>query len=418
MVSSIASLLGSAGQAAYVAANAYTEDLMAYRRQLGLPGSHLNVGVVSDKGHAYEQGLVDSWRRKGISPITAADACEALGSLIETGSVCAGISGALSIRQQLEMTPNLVVNMMERNNLSRLRGLATLEEIQAILGSASLTRTLQQVVSPEERMCLLRQELRKFFQTRGHEVDEALPLREQGLDSLEMASLRSELFGLFGIELSTVFLTSENALLPKIAEELAQKMVAPASDVCLWESWYQLRHSPASLDQPDAVLVVFPPIACGTEVVSSWKLQIPVACATLPGWADRPDEDCVKDWGQLIDTLFRHLMAMLADNGWTSSALEFYGHSFGARVAWAVAQKLEAAPDVTLRRLCIGAWFGPLHRPQQQDPGPEPDSPDAARERLRKMKFLDPGFLDKATERQIFQIMKCIHSAWMMQLVR
>ena len=313
-----------------MAANAYTEDLMAYRRQLGLPGSHLNVGVVSDKGHAYEHGLVDSWRRKGISPITAADACEALGSLIETGSVCAGISGALSIRQQLEMTPNLVVNMMERSNLSRLRGLATLEEIQAILGSASLTRTLQQVVSPEERTCLLRQELRKFFQTRGHEVDEALPLREQGLDSLEMASLRSELFGLFGIELSTVFLTSENALLPKIAEELAQKMVAPASDVCLWESWYQLRHSPASLDQPDAVLVVFPPIACGTEVVSSWKLQIPVACATLPGWADRPDEDCVKDWGQLIDTLFRHLMAMLADNGWTSSALEFYGHSFGS----------------------------------------------------------------------------------------
>ena len=423
VVSSIASLLGSKGQAAYVAANTYTEDLMAHRRYLGLCGSHLNVGVVSDKGHAHEQGLVDTWRRKGINPITAADACDALGYLISSGCNCAAVSGAVGIREQLKMNPSLLKNMLELNNLSRLRGLATNEELLGIVDSigdsASLIEKLRQTTSAQERTLMISQELRQFFERRGQLVDEALPLREQGQDSLEMSSLKSELRSIFGVELSSVFLNSESARLGTIAEEIDKLILdAPVPDQFPWQAWYQLQRNSGTVpDHPERVLVVVPPIACGTELVSSWHLQMPnmpIACAKLPGWADRPGEDCVQTWTDLIEKLFQHLEAMLENNGWKT--LEFYGHSFGARVAWALAQKIQQTPGLTLHRLSVGAWFGPLHGPCLPL-GWHPDSADDARQILQPLKFLDLGFVDKATDSQVLQTAKCVLSSWKMLLV-
>src|ERR1700680_1006795 len=53
--SSIASVWGSLGQAAYAAANAFLDGLAHYQRQQGVPGQSINFGPWSGGGLASEQ---------------------------------------------------------------------------------------------------------------------------------------------------------------------------------------------------------------------------------------------------------------------------------------------------------------------------------------------------------------------------
>ena len=67
--SSIVSLLGSAGQGAYVAANAFVDSLMYYRRGLGLPGLAINWGPWADTVMIERADRGKGFLAKGITPI-------------------------------------------------------------------------------------------------------------------------------------------------------------------------------------------------------------------------------------------------------------------------------------------------------------------------------------------------------------
>lgn len=67
--SSIVSLLGSAGQGAYVAANAFVDSLMYYRRGLGLPGLAINWGPWADTAMIERADRGEGFLAKGITPI-------------------------------------------------------------------------------------------------------------------------------------------------------------------------------------------------------------------------------------------------------------------------------------------------------------------------------------------------------------
>ena len=74
--SSVASLLGSPGQAAYACANAWLDALVAWRRASGLPATAINWGQWSDVGIARSLtfGVLD--------PMTPAEGIEAMESLL------------------------------------------------------------------------------------------------------------------------------------------------------------------------------------------------------------------------------------------------------------------------------------------------------------------------------------------------
>ena len=69
LFSSVASLLGTAGQASYAAANAFLDGLADLRRLEGLPVTTINWGPWEDTGMMTDERAVDRLRRQGLRPI-------------------------------------------------------------------------------------------------------------------------------------------------------------------------------------------------------------------------------------------------------------------------------------------------------------------------------------------------------------
>ncbi len=69
LFSSVASLLGTAGQASYAAANAFLDGLADLRSQEGLPVTTVNWGPWEDTGMMTDERAVDRMRRQGLRSI-------------------------------------------------------------------------------------------------------------------------------------------------------------------------------------------------------------------------------------------------------------------------------------------------------------------------------------------------------------
>ena len=86
MFSSVAAVLGSAGQTNYAAANAFLDLLARERRTRGLPGLSINWGAWTEVGVAADRGLIDRLAAQGLGAITPSQGLVALERLLEDGS--------------------------------------------------------------------------------------------------------------------------------------------------------------------------------------------------------------------------------------------------------------------------------------------------------------------------------------------
>ena len=82
LFSSAASIVGTAGQASYAAANAYLDGLADLRRQEGLPVTSINWGPWEGAGMASAEHAADRLRRQGLRSIPPAEAGALLDQLL------------------------------------------------------------------------------------------------------------------------------------------------------------------------------------------------------------------------------------------------------------------------------------------------------------------------------------------------
>ncbi|MER7336200.1 SDR family NAD(P)-dependent oxidoreductase, partial [Micromonospora sp. NPDC000119] len=85
LFSSLAGVVGSAGQGNYAAANAYLDAFAAWRRGQGLPATSIGWGAWAEDGMAAATAaLTARLTRGGLNPLPAAEAVTALGRLVNT----------------------------------------------------------------------------------------------------------------------------------------------------------------------------------------------------------------------------------------------------------------------------------------------------------------------------------------------
>lgn len=92
LFSSVSSLIGNAGQANYVAANAFLDGLAHARRAMGLPGTSINWGALGEVGMAARDKEVEQrLRRGGIHPIAMAQALNAFARVLRWNPAQLGV---------------------------------------------------------------------------------------------------------------------------------------------------------------------------------------------------------------------------------------------------------------------------------------------------------------------------------------
>jgi phthiocerol/phenolphthiocerol synthesis type-I polyketide synthase D len=211
--SSTSSLLGSPGQAAYAAASAWLDGLVAWRRAAGLPAITINWGQWSDIG------VARTLKFGALDPISPAEGIEALESIL---------AGDLS-----------------RVGVARLRldrAAAAFPEIQQLGYFATLAEELDidndddDWVGPDALRDMDAQEAGRVVRARlggrilavmGYPKDSAIdtekPLTELGMDSLMAVRIRNTVRGDFGVE-PPVALLLQGASLTDLAADLVRQL--------------------------------------------------------------------------------------------------------------------------------------------------------------------------------------------------
>ncbi|MFI0449066.1 SDR family NAD(P)-dependent oxidoreductase [Actinomadura sp. 6N118] len=183
MHSSAAALLGSPGQAAYAAANAAIDALVAYRRACGRPGTTINWGTWSQVGGATDLKVAV------IEPISPDEGAEALEALLAGGRAATGV---------LRFDPAAAVGLFpEIKNMpyfAALTAAAADGEGTAEGGDwpgIDAVKELDPAAARERIAAQVRWRIATVLGFDAERLDPSIPLTDLGLDSLVAVRIKS-----------------------------------------------------------------------------------------------------------------------------------------------------------------------------------------------------------------------------------
>ena len=211
--SSIVSLLGSPGQAAYACANAWLDGLVAWRKAAGLPATAINWGQWADVG------LASSLRFSVLDPITPAEGVDALGGVLAAGFSRVGIA-----RLRLDRAAAAFPEIHQIGFFTDLVAELETDDVDEDWGGPE---ALKEMDAAEINRVVVARLRRRISAIMGYSddgaVDTTQPLTEMGLDSLMAVRMRNTIRGDFGVE-PPVALLLQGASLGDVALDLIRQL--------------------------------------------------------------------------------------------------------------------------------------------------------------------------------------------------
>ncbi|WP_436792075.1 SDR family NAD(P)-dependent oxidoreductase, partial [Yinghuangia sp. YIM S10712] len=233
LYSSLAGVLGGAGQGNYAAANAFLDALAAHRHRHGLPATSLGWGLWSrsgDMAQALDAADYERMARAGVRPLGDAEGMELFDAALgHTGAqlVPAGLD-ARTLRAQGDALPAL---LKELYGTAPRR--ATAGTTAAPSGGADLARRLAVLPPADRDRALLDTVLSQVAAVLGHahaaDVDSERAFKDLGFDSLTAVDLRNRLSAATGLALPAA-LVFDHPTPTAVADYLRGELPVPRAE--------------------------------------------------------------------------------------------------------------------------------------------------------------------------------------------
>jgi len=205
LYSSISSLVGNAGQANYVAANNFLDQLAHYRHGKGLPGLSINWGVFQETGVvARNEQLAKHLSNIGITPFSSEEATSALGLAVNHDQPQVGIMH-VDWARFADLLPLGAGN-------SRFANLRMLEADNGTKKDNQLLKQTFADKSNEQRLDTITSELIQsvaaVMRMDAEDIKPTQSLRDLGLDSLMAVEIDVEFCARTGLDIPSMEMSS------------------------------------------------------------------------------------------------------------------------------------------------------------------------------------------------------------------
>lgn len=342
LFSSILSLIGSAGQANYAAANSFLDALAMHRRSEGLAALALNWGPWAESGLATVSGEKGRalWRARGTEYITADVGCEAFDALLGSDVSHAAITVTEwpVFLQQFAAAPPLYKELQKEVG-------AAVPPTGVGADIATFRSRLEAAPASELRALLAAFIGQQAMKTLGltEPIDPARPLRELGLNSLMAVTLVNRLEAGLGIRASTMKLVQGPSV-----DQLADDIVPALTGGQAKTRTQPTAATPASADgwlvmvgprpAPRVRLFCFPFAGGGSAVYRTWAQSLDPAIEVVaiepPGRLGRIKERPIGDMDEFVDKLVPEMHDLL------DRPFAFFGHCLGGLTMYETARRL------------------------------------------------------------------------------
>jgi thioesterase domain-containing protein/acyl carrier protein len=345
LFSSVASILGSPGQANYAAGNAFLDALAHYRRSRGLPATAINWGPWAGSGMAAEATQRvpgdQAVKSRGMAMMEPAHGLEILGQLIRSRAEQVAVMDVHwdeLFRLLGTRRPVLLADIAAENKQSNGTEAASRVDHQfrqRLLAADAITR--------QSLVCdYIRDELARIMSIEPTSLEVDQPLSTFGLDSLLALELKNNLEGRLDFTLPMAKLM-EGPSIASLAEETVRIVAggdSPSADETRAEEWVPLLALQASGTRPPLVLLpaLGGDVRCYAELVQQLDEDQPVY-AFRPRGADQdlPPHQSMDEMIADYATALRQLQP--------EGPYNLAGWSTGGIFAFALAEALERAGE-------------------------------------------------------------------------
>jgi len=378
LLSSISSVLGLVGQLNYAAANFYQDALAHYRRQLGLPATSVNFGVLGQyagmsKLENDPQGIVGLLEHQGMFAMSLRD-------------VLAKLEAAL-IQQPVQRMAAQMDWPWFRIAYPHLTRDARFIEL---MGDEALARAFRRKgtglradlaeIKPDERAGRLQQELTgklaRILDAAPEKLDCSISIDTLGLDSLMLTELRAWIARMLDINIPLIKLLKgpsiaslAEALLAQLEDGSGTAKMAAVKDASRSSAMFTL----ADLDgirilspwlirgrgDPDAPfrLICFHSMGVGASLFTSFLLSPPndfdILAVQTPGRENRNSEPTVESIDELAEQIVPQLLPLF------DRPVVVWGHSYGGIVANEVVRRLREGDDLEPAHFVVTGTVAP-----------------------------------------------------------